>query len=101
MKNKIGLFIKNKKQLKLIKECWKQIKTQALPKSGIHLRVEIQPDGEIVISGDIEKFRKRFAGAKTILNETTIGASVKEITDKALNILKATKKDLIRCKILE
>ena len=100
MKTKAGLFIKNKRYIALIKQCYKEIASQALPGSGIHLRVEIQPKGEILVVGDIERFGKRFAGAESIVNDTTIGSSVNRITKRALNILKATKKDLIRCKIL-
>jgi len=82
----------------LVEKIWKEIKKQSIPDSGIHLSIQIVPDGEIVVVADMDRFNKRFAVSCAI--DKNIEHSINRIIGYCVNTKKARKKDLIRMGIL-
>lgn len=85
--------------IKLVRDVWQEIKKQSIPNSGIHLSLQICPDGDIVVVADMERFNKRFAVLTLV--DKNIANGINRIIGYCINTKKAKKKDLIKMGILK
>jgi len=82
----------------IIKEYWDEIKKQK--KSGMHLSIQVLPDGELYLVYNMDKFGIRFAEAVLIKSKDNPEEIVKMATEKAIKTKKLTKKQMKELKII-
>lgn len=88
----------NKKEKAIIKECWKEIKKQAITGSGIHLSVQVLPDYSICVVVGIDKFGRRWETGKEISNPKK---DIEFLTKMGLRTKKLTKKEAKKLKLIK